>query len=373
VLPLADAEIEVHKGQRDVVVRLADSRDSLTAFVHGHKLAQQGLDMMSVLGKLDAVIQDAEDDHLVWWTEPAGVVLRLVSTTTLKLGVGSVTMTVHDKDGNLVPPTPITPRHHIAFRYYRLAQTSEDLYDAYRNMYLAFEVLLSSQSPIRKGENEIAWLQRALGAAAAKIQLDDLKPSGGGVAAESILEAIYRDARLPLFHAKEGRDYFAPQDSASDREVVSKALGILTHLVLRMADAWFSARRIGGAVALGWVYEAARSQLAGCSVFATDYDGPFDPDEPDLTHPRFAAAVKLTSRLAPEFERGREPALFSAVNGAALAPLGPLRRVEVVTSKHPQIASIFETELRCDALARFEVLMHIRGMNLNQPKSLFRK
>jgi hypothetical protein len=39
------------------------------------------------------------------------------------------------------------PEHHIGFRFFRLAQVTDDLYDAYRNMYLAFEVLLSSRVP----------------------------------------------------------------------------------------------------------------------------------------------------------------------------------------------------------------------------------
>lgn len=45
-------------------------------------------------------------------------------------------------------------QHHIGFRYYRLAQSTEDLYDGFRNMYLAFEVLLSSKYPKVRGEQE---------------------------------------------------------------------------------------------------------------------------------------------------------------------------------------------------------------------------
>ena len=307
LLPFEGAEIEVGKGQRHVVVRFTNAGDATTAFAQGHKLVQQGLDLLSVLGKQDAVIHDAEDEHLLWWAEQGDLVLRLVSTTVLNLAVGPGTLTVRDKDGNVVPPTRVQPSYHIAFRYYRLAQTTDDLFDAYRNMYLAFEVLLSSQYPMFNGEKEIVWLRRALGAATTKIRLENLGVSTGDDLVESVLEAVYRDARLPLFHAKEGRDYFAPQDSMSNRVVVSHALGVLTRLVLRMAEAWHNARRMGGGVFLGWVYQSTRAQLADCSVLATSYDGSFDPSERDLSHPRFQTAVRLASRLAPELERRGEP------------------------------------------------------------------
>lgn len=373
LLSVEGGEIEVREGQRDVVVRFANAQDASTAFTQGHSLAQQGLDLLSVLGKQDAVIHDAEDEHVLWWTEQDGLVLRLVSTTVLKLAVNPVTVVVRDKEGNVVPPKPVEPRHHIAFRYYRLAQTTDDLFDAYRNMYLAFELLLSSQYPISKGEKEIVWLHRALSAATTTIKLEGLGVRQGNDLVESVLDVVYRDARLPLFHAKEGRDYFAPQDLVSNRVVVSHALSVLTQLVLRMAEKWYNSRRMGGGVFLAWVYKNTRAQLADCSVCVSSYDGPFDPGERDLSHPRFQTAVKLASRLAPELERGREPAVFAAVNGIELSSVQPIRRIEVVTSTYPYMAQMLESELECGGVARFEVLIHMRGMNLNQPRSLFRK
>jgi hypothetical protein len=367
------AEIEVRKSQRNIVARFTNAGNASAAFTQGHKFAQQGLDLLSVLGKQDAVIHDAEDEHVLWWSEEGGLVLRVVSTTVLKLAVGRVTLIVRDKDGHVVPQTPVRPRHHIAFRYYRLAQTTDDLFDAYRNMYLAFEAFLSSQYPMAKGEQEITWLRRALGAAAVAIRLDDLGVGSQGNLVESVLDAVYRDARLPLFHAKEGRDHFPPQDSIDDRMMVSRSLGVLTRIVLRMAEVWSDARRVGGGVFLGWVYRNMRDQLADCSVLANNHAGPFDPGERDLSHARFQSAVKLAVRVAPELERGREPALFATARGSELASVQPIRRLEVVTGEYPLIAQLLDAELECDGVDRFEMLMHIRGMNVNQPRSLFRR
>jgi hypothetical protein len=372
-LVLPDAEIEIRTGQRDVVVRFNRASDPQAAFDEGHRLAQQGLDLLSVLGRCDAVIQDAESEHFIWWSEPDGIVLRQVSTTVLRFGVGPITAVVHDKDGNVVPQVPTQPRHHIGFRYYRLAQTTDDLYDAYRNMYLAFEVLLSTQFPVRKGEREIAWLRRALAGTQPTVRFDDLVPAHGPDTVNTVLKAVYHDARLPLFHAKEGRDFFPPQDSPTERSVVAKALQILTHIVLRMAEAWFSARRTGGGVFFGWVYENTRQQLSACSMVATNHSGPFQPDERNLTHERFRSAVKFDTRLAPDLQRGREPAIFGTVPGKKLEPLGEVRRIELIGPEHPYMAQLLESPLICDDAARVEVLMHVRATNLNQPKSLFRQ
>lgn len=371
-LALLGGELEIKAGQRDVVVRFDGAISAEVTLQRGHQLVQQGLDLLSVLGRTDAVIQEAENEHLIWWSEPNGVVVRLVSTTMLRFAVGPIKAEVHDKNGNIIPPTALQPRHHIAFRYYRLAQTTEDLYDAYRNMYLAFEVLLSNQFPMSKGEREFDWLRRALDNARSTIRLDDLVSSGKNVV-DSVLQVVYQDARLPLFHAKEGRGFFPPHDSPGDRQVVAKALAMLTQIVLRMAEVWFNARRAGGGVFFSWVYENTKQMLSGSSMIATNYAGSFDASERDLSHERFESAVKFDTRLAPELQRGREPAFLGTVQAKKLASLGEVRRIEIITSDHPYMAQLLEAPLVCDDAARLEILMYVRATNLNQPKSLFRQ
>jgi len=373
LLPLQRGEIELRQGNPYVVARLASVADAAEAYSLGHTLAQQGLDMMSILGIHDAVIRDADDDHLIWWTDTPGLVLRAVSTTLLKFAVAPVTLTVRDKEGNDVPPTPSHPRHHLAFRFFRLAQTTDDLFDAYRNMYLSFEALLSSQHPKPDSEREIDWLRRALRSASTVLRLDTLGVPTSPDLVEAILEMIYRDARLPLFHAKEGRAYFAPQDTPANRQAVAQALALLTNVVLRMAEAWFDARRPGGGVFFGWVYENVSAMIADCSAYGSSHDAPFDATEKDLSHPRFSSAMRLECRPAPEYQRGREPAILSLASGAELAKANPLRRVELASASTPFVAHMFDAPLDLTGLQEFQDLMRIRGMNTNQPRSLFRQ
>ena len=72
----------------------------------------------------------------------------------------------------------------MALRFYRLAQNTDDLYEAYRNAYLCFESLLNDIHPIplkkngkpAKGERD--WFKDALKVVNSKIQLIDYVPQG---------------------------------------------------------------------------------------------------------------------------------------------------------------------------------------------------
>jgi len=370
-LSMQSAELEIRQGQRDVVVRFQGTKDASETFRKSHLLAQQGLDIASILGDLDTIIQDAEDEHVLWWTEPTGLVVRLVSTVTMQMGLGRVTVQIKNSNGEILSPAPIHPNHHFGFRYYRLAQATDDLYDSYRNMYLAFEALLSSRYP-KKKETERDWLERGIKAADADLLLKNIVPHEPDVV-KAILSKIYDDARLPLFHAKNGKKIYTPHDSPSERKLVSEALKILTKIVLRMANKWFDVQRVNGALAFGWVYENTSKLLKECKMLASDDDSSPDPAENNLEHPRFKKAVNLSTRVATELQRGSEPAVFGHIIKAELRTLSALRRIDLVTATSPRIMLKIDSGLTLGEIARLEVLLHMRAMNISQPKSLFRQ
>jgi hypothetical protein len=128
----------------------------------GVNLLQEGLDLLSIKGSADLITKDAHDEYVAWWTVDARIWVAVVATITMAVTLGTPTLTVTDADGRVVPPDPPkTTRHHLAYRFFRLSRVSTDLFDSYRNMYLAFELLLSSQYP--KGpEREIDWLRNSL-------------------------------------------------------------------------------------------------------------------------------------------------------------------------------------------------------------------
>jgi hypothetical protein len=201
----------------------------------------------------------------------------------------------------------------------------------------------------------------------------DLVPSAEPDPAAAVLKIIYSDARLPLFHAKEGEAVYAPHDSPENRKVVSNALNILTRIVLRMAEAWFDARKMGGFVALGWIYDLTSKVLEEARMLASDDPSPPDPAEKDLTHHRFNSALKLCMRFAPELQKGKAPSVFGCITDAGLKKLSVLRRVDLVSNEKPILMLTLDAGLTIKDIARLEVLLHVRANNLNLPKSLFRQ
>jgi hypothetical protein len=60
----------------------------------------------------------------------------------------SATGVAKDAAGNVVPSPPLPSAvADDAFRFVRMCRTSDDLYDSYRNLFLAFECLLSDIRP----------------------------------------------------------------------------------------------------------------------------------------------------------------------------------------------------------------------------------
>jgi hypothetical protein len=224
----------------------------------GSELLQNGLDILSMTGGADLATRDAANEYLAWWKADDEVIVSVVSTATFSFSVGPVILEVRDAASRVVPPTPVIPLHHLGFRYYRLSQVSDDLFDAFRNMYLTFELLLSAKYP--KGrEREIDWLRASLTAA------DDLNLPAlatGPSPIDHIIDVVYNNARLPLFHAKDDLAYFAPVTSSQDRVAVSEALQLLTRIVIRMADVWHQTRRGGGGVNLELMEEGNKHFFA---------------------------------------------------------------------------------------------------------------
>ncbi len=54
-----------------------------------------------------------------------------------------------------------------------------------------------------------------------------LVPAGTSNVVSHVLSIIYEGARAPLFHAKDGKAYFAAVHNSSDREEVLRAMTML--------------------------------------------------------------------------------------------------------------------------------------------------
>lgn len=351
-----------------VVCRFTGAGTEAEALARGTVIAQEALDMLSVLGRGDLVTRDAQDEHITWWCVSGRHTAALVSTATFSLSAGPVELTVKDVHGNVVPPVRVTPTHHLAFRFYRLAQASDDLYDAYRNMYLAFESLLSSRYPKGK-EFEIVWLRNSLTSAGTDLELSSLVPAATADAVGHFLEAVYEGARLPLFHAKDGRAYFAPAQGPTDRLAVEQALSMLTQVVLRMADKWHSARRRSSWVNLKLIEEQNRQLFAGSQFYFVDdpsIDMKKEPEEAAL-----AGGVAFPATFLDSYDGHARHNLVGQIDTALLASRGRLQAVFLGRDGEPLIGFNPDTSLDLSGFHQLNVRLFIRGRNAGQPRYLF--
>lgn len=224
VVSCSSGETEVSQESTYVVARFNGAVNAETAKNQGLEIAQAALDLMSIIGTADLLTQKSTEEYLLAWRKEGQQVVRIHSTTTLSFTVNSPTISVRDRDGNEITKEPSIPVHHLAFRYFRLSQTSDDLYDAFRNMYLSFELLLSSKHPPRFRERERDWLERGIASADQDLDLGKFFKTKPQNVVQEIIEQVYTSARLPLFHAKTGRFVLTPHGSVEERHKLLRAL-----------------------------------------------------------------------------------------------------------------------------------------------------
>src|SRR6266699_2490443 len=147
---------EVLAGTQTIVARGPQASGYETARDAGLDAAQEALDVFCIRGTLSLAVVRVEATHFAWWTDSARTIMRVVGVVDRNVGV-TATLSVVDTHGNpkLVPPLPVV--WHPSFRYFRVSQTSTDLFDAYRNLYLALESILTTMVPVgqlRNGRSE---------------------------------------------------------------------------------------------------------------------------------------------------------------------------------------------------------------------------
>lgn len=272
----ADSRVVVARGGRD--------RTYKDAYASSLRRTEEALDVLSATGVEQLALAGVEDDHLTWWLSSKGLVIRLTALAPLPMPIVSATATVTDADGNIVPSAPAPePGWHESFRYFRLSQTSEDLFDAFRNAYLSLEAVLSTIAPqkakpsgrVTEGEGE--WFRRALAEADKFAPLGPFVP-GSADPLGDLFRQLYEDIRSGLSHAKKGRPVLLPRSQA-DRSRVLASLQLLTQVYLALAEAVLGTPFRHG----GWSSYAFASMagavLSGVKVYASDDETPFNADD----------------------------------------------------------------------------------------------
>jgi len=241
----SDWQVELKK---DHIYAVARSRypqayDNLVAY--GLEQILRCLDIIAVKKRGILALDHPQMNHIALFQTGEKTVLRHFSVTTLGIET-SISVEVRDKDGNIKPSTPIPePSWTSAFAYYRLSQASQDIFEAYRNLFLSLEALLNSIRPRLRDEYETTWLRNALSVIAAKGLLANHAPATADPI-EYFMETQYKNVRCRLFHAKYP-DALLPHEELNRTDVLA-AYEALLRLWRDIAETYFQVPRAGGVV-----------------------------------------------------------------------------------------------------------------------------
>lgn len=261
-------EIELRKDSDHIAVRGATSnlQERLDHIIESaYDAAQDVLDIVAVEDR-DALVVIESHDNVVWRTGPHG--LKLQSTSSIDFGrMTTLTPTVRDAAGNVHPDPPYTPpQHHYAYRYFRFSQVAQNVFDGYRNMFLALESLLDYVEPKRSGDGETEWLERALKTAqSCGLDLSTFTRSGSTNSVNDFLNSHYSAIRCAAFHSKSSTgDVLLPGRLADEGTVLQQLLAV-QELVESLLISKFSTRLASsGSTFFG--FRQSISQLAPIAV-----------------------------------------------------------------------------------------------------------
>jgi hypothetical protein len=364
----AEREVEVCKNSPYVVARIKGATSATDAFNESHEVVQQALDLLSAQGEAHLTTRNTQDESLIWWRGPSGQVLRFISVSNMSVTMDLVELTVTDKDGNVVPPTPQPETiYHESLRYFRLSQATDDLFDAFRNMYLAFESLLEYISPY-KGEGEGVWVKNALAIANSKVPLTRAFKSTTSNVVDEIYSKIYVNIRCAIFHSKTGF-HLVPQN-LSDRKKVAEGLRILARLVLLLAEEYLHVRFPTGGLTYDGFNLMTKSMFQTPTVLVTESNTPFDKAV-TLDSPAYKGAVAMKTEPAPDLS---EPGLYfiiGRIGSADLCSLTKIGRFGVTKNDILLTDSPIEAELKYDGIDLLEAQLGVQFRNKREPKRLY--
>lgn len=361
-----DWTIEVRPGSEIVVARgeggatYEEARDDALA------AANKGLDFICLRGVAPLAIRHAGTEHIVWWSEDSQSVIRLLSVPTVTLHVGKVTVT----GGTPVIPPP--PEWQESARYFRLSQLTDDLFDSFRNVYLALESILDHIAPQRTTppmEHEGEWFRRALTEAGKIVNLAGHAPKGAPDPVKALYDEVYLSTRNLVFHAKSTRTYLLPH-SSPERRAVEETTRRAAYFYIALAEKVIHLRPPGS----GWFAGAWRMHVDGLAsrlgIVVTNDPAPFSADDTAI-NPSGGELVELSASRASGYDRPFEHAFLGVGEGPEVAKLGRVTRVCSTVDGEPNTAGIPEGVFLVSDVDRFEALVVLRARNANEPKRDF--
>jgi len=365
---------EVLAGTQTIVARGPQASGYEAARDASLDAAQEALDVFCIRGTLSLTIVRVEATNFAWWTDSAETIMRIVGVADHNVSL-TATLSVVDAHGNPNPVPPLPVVWHPSFRYFRVSQTSTDLFDAYRNLYLALESILTTIVPVGRvngrPEPERQWLERALRQIDTILPLAHYAPPGSIDPPAAIYQDVYAQTRTAIFHAKQGRTVFLPQHLGTTRAGVVDTLERLSRLYLDLVDKALGVRRTGGGMTLGGFNLAMQPLINTTSEVAiSDDDSPLDPDD-TAVNPGGGSVAQFAAAYDPNLDR---PGCKYWLGELHSAQFGPVQRVSRLGLLHHSTLTQVErlddpvSLLGVDVL---QVQLGHRLVNTNHPRATF--
>ncbi len=363
-------QVEFRKDSDDVIARTTAALDQEALQSNGFEAVQTALDVLSVKGILSAyVTRPAITNIGVYWSNFRSVVY-LQSLFNFGMGV-SVQMQQLDASGKEIkPPPPHEPIWNESFRYYRLSQSSNDLFEAYRNLFLAFEALLNTICA-KSREGEAAWLKRALSVVNSRMSLAYFAPSGSSDPIEYIVNSQYINVRCKLQHAK-----FPAAElphSSLNPVTVRQAYNELVRLWRQIAGTYFNVPTGGGVITYaGFEVMMANGFKDGAAILYTSDDLPPHDEDTDVSPRSFPVHEFVRSSYKGQVRPG-VVRLFGQEDTSGLAEHydKPIHRVCSRTGPALFGVAYIEQGLVVSGVDRWECIHDFRLINTAQPNVEF--
>lgn len=365
------ATVRVYDGMPYLIVNLPEA--TVTSFsanalprqvlAASYEAAQCALDIvaMDTLAE-DLALRDVNEKSIVWWRRSRKVTLQL-----------SIRKDSAFAEVAASRPTSAPPQWDPAFRYFRLSRVSNDLYDGYRNMWLALESVLSTLEHKRPDEMEDEWLYRTL----QRVHEDLTTHSGWGLEkftgqagtdpVRVFIDEQYRAERCSIFHAKKGHKPTVP-GSLQRREQLGSSSVLLDRLVSELARRYLSGRR-GMSGVIPPIFEGMVSKIAQDMSM-----GLFEQDIPEVDNQLAVARDLPHNDLQVTFHRsfdgsGFEHAIVGRVQGY---PLWGKNYVCVALYNEGLVLSKDSLEsLSLNNVDTFETVMVFGAINKGEPRTRF--
>jgi hypothetical protein len=226
-----------------------DLREPLDEVIKAaHEIAQELLDIVAVEERTSLLITEPHNT-VTWRTGPHGLKVQLTEAITFAAEPGEFKATVTNAQGEIIPDPPyLPPQHHAAYRYFRYSQAAQNVFDAYRNMFLSLESMLDHIAPKQANENETEWMKRTLTDAVRfkGLNLGSFATPVGKDPVENFLDAHYSAVRCAVFHSKSSAGHALRPGNLADQDTVLQQLLAVQALVEHLLKTEFSVRLPGG-------------------------------------------------------------------------------------------------------------------------------